>query len=275
MEGEQRLQLCCALYDFTNIFLSYLYFALFVISAMILLRLRGSPWTWQKIFHSIIILGALVRSVFFSIQPWLREGLFDFRNQGNIILNTIPTLLFISTYMLLIFFWAELIHTGGKEKGGHHISGAQLNHLKFIYFGINGVGYGVFITLYILNNTIYQPIYSREATVVTPIEKAIWVMVGAMALCTAAGFLFYGLRLLWILTRGPWKLMSQVRRGIIVKVAVIALLCTLAFGFRAIFDIMSVIWRDYFASTWWVNGLFFSCSRNCPFAFNVSDFAHA
>lgn len=59
--------------------------------------------------------------------------------------------------------------------------------------------------------------------------------------------------------------MSATKRYVLVKVAAISAICTVAFTFRAAGDIATIIWGQMFADSWWINGVFFVALEIIPF----------
>ncbi len=51
--------------------------------------------------------------------------------------------------------------------------------------------------------------------------------------------------------------MSQAKKNILIKVAAISSICTMAFGFRGFADISNIFWQEVVANSWWINGGFF------------------
>ena len=56
---------------------------------------------WLRIFFWQI----LVRGGYFAIQPLIRENLFQIANSFNFLLNTSPSFLFFTSYMVLLLLW--------------------------------------------------------------------------------------------------------------------------------------------------------------------------
>src|SRR5690606_5892309 len=77
-----------------------------------------------------------------------------------------------------------------------------------------------------------------------------------LALTTALAFLLYGVILVHHLTQGSsWKFMPRAKKRALLKVALISTLCTVAFSFRSIMDVLEVSLGTGFQSNWWTNGL--------------------
>ncbi|KAL6070856.1 Soluble NSF attachment protein alpha isoform [Balamuthia mandrillaris] len=129
--------------------LSVLFLILAFVSLFILLRNIRSPWGWQKIFHVMLFLGSFIRGLFFALQPFIREGKMTCPNQVNIMLNSLPSFFFFSTYILLLFFWVELIYTTIIQKDRGYTSlisppmppkkGVQLKLFRTLYLFIVAV----------------------------------------------------------------------------------------------------------------------------------------
>jgi THH1/TOM1/TOM3 domain len=70
-------------------------------------------WTTQRAFFVLILLSLLARCAFFVAVPWMEGNFFELdfaAHPAFVILDTIPNILFFTTFTLLVLFWAEIIH---------------------------------------------------------------------------------------------------------------------------------------------------------------------
>lgn len=263
---EMAGNLCCLTYDVVNQLLAYLYLTVFSVAAMLTMRLRQASWwppSWQKIFHSIILVGSFVRFLFFALQPWIREDEFTMSNSVNIVLNSFPSVLFFTTYLLLLFFWAELMRVSHSPAHQANARPSTVGTRPY-YLTLATITLAIAVVLYIIDNAMYGDRTSNISHISTPVEHVIWFYLVFLAFLTVMGFVYFGFRMIRMVlfmghsssdTMIPWKSLSQPRRTILIKVAVISTVCTITFLCRAIADTMATIstFSGLFARSWWIN----------------------
>ncbi|KAL6070854.1 hypothetical protein QOT17_006607 [Balamuthia mandrillaris] len=217
----------------------------------------------------MLFLGSFIRGLFFALQPFIREGKMTCPNQVNIMLNSLPSFFFFSTYILLLFFWVELIYTTIIQKDRGYTSlisppmppkkGVQLKLFRTLYLFIVAVLFTIAVVLYIVDMTVYSMIHTDVALLQTKVEKSIWLVQVAVGGGTGIGFLISGIVLSSrLIQKGEsWRLMSRVKRNLLKKVSLISAICTIGFTLRAVVELNAVIMPRTFAVVWWITLLYF------------------
>jgi len=173
-----------------------LYFLLAIVPVVQLIRIHlrvpDLGWTTQKLFLCLTLLSSIVRCGFFVIVPILHGEFFmvNFENYPVFtILDTLPSILFFSTYTLLILFWAEIIHHARNQS----LSFPQ--KLRPIFLTINMIVYLVLVAcwllLFFLNNHTFA------------IDIAVNIFLSIIYICAGIGFIVYGGRLYIMLRQFP------------------------------------------------------------------------
>ncbi|XP_020975512.1 tobamovirus multiplication protein 1 isoform X2 [Arachis ipaensis] len=101
------------------------------------MRVPEYGWTTQKVFHLMNFIVNGLRAVIFGSY----ETIFAIKPKSlERVLMEIPSLLFFSTYTLLVLFWAEIYHQARSEPA---------QKLRPAYFVINGFIYFIQICFWI------------------------------------------------------------------------------------------------------------------------------
>ncbi|KAJ0256997.1 Protein TOM THREE 1 [Hirschfeldia incana] len=174
------------------------------------LRVPEYGWTTQKVFHFLNFLVNGVRALVFvfrrdaqNIQPEILQH----------ILLDIPSLVFFTTYALLVLFWAEIYYQARA---------VSTDGLRPSFFIINAVVYLVQIALWLV--LLWKPVH-----VMVVISKMFFAGVSLFA---ALGFLLYGGRLFLMLQRFPVE--SKGRRKKLQEVGYVTSICFTCFLIRCI-----------------------------------------
>jgi len=91
--------------------------------------------SWAPFFYPMLMLGCLIRGTYMTIKA----GSFIRSAPVVVLLNTLPTLILFSAYMIVLLSWAQLYHAADKATA-----------LRSIYFITNMLFYGGYIVLYAL-----------------------------------------------------------------------------------------------------------------------------
>ncbi|XP_051145468.1 tobamovirus multiplication protein 3-like [Andrographis paniculata] len=174
------------------------------------LRVPEFGWTTQKVFHVLNFLVNGVRCIVFA----LRRGVQTL-NPAILqhILLDMPSLVFFTTYALLVLFWAEIYYQA---------RGVSTDELRPTFYTINGVVYAVQLTLWLI--LWWKPVH---ATMI--VYKMFFA---GVSLFVAGGFLLYGVRLYLMLERFPVE--SRGRRKKLQEVGYVATICFSCFLGRSI-----------------------------------------
>ncbi|KAJ0256998.1 Protein TOM THREE 1 [Hirschfeldia incana] len=171
------------------------------------LRVPEYGWTTQKVFHFLNFLVNGVRALVFVFRR-------DAQNiQPEHILLDIPSLVFFTTYALLVLFWAEIYYQARA---------VSTDGLRPSFFIINAVVYLVQIALWLV--LLWKPVH-----VMVVISKMFFAGVSLFA---ALGFLLYGGRLFLMLQRFPVE--SKGRRKKLQEVGYVTSICFTCFLIRCI-----------------------------------------
>jgi len=225
-----------------------LYFLLMIVPVVQLVRIHlrvpDLGWTTQKLFLCLTLLSSLVRCVFFAIVPILHGDFFmvNFENYPIFtVLDTLPSILFFSTYTLLILFWAEIIHHARNQ------SLTFPQRLRPIFMTINMLVYLALVAFWLLLFFLYNHTFL--------IDIAVNVFLSVIYLCAAAGFVVYGGRLYIMLKQFPIE--SRGRRSKLKEVGWVTVICTTCFITRAALLILSTVDRAVDVKDWFIGGYYF------------------
>lgn len=174
------------------------------------LRVPEYGWTTQKVFHFLNFFVNGVRCLVFvfrrdvqSLHPEIVQH----------ILLDMPSLLFFTTYALLVLFWAEIYYQARA---------VSTDGLRPSFFTINGVVYVVQIILWLI-------IWWKPVRALVILSKMFFAGVSLFA---ALGFLVYGGRLFLMLQRFPVE--SKGRRKKLQEVGYVTTICFSCFLIRCI-----------------------------------------
>lgn len=174
------------------------------------LRVPEYGWTTQKVFHFLNFLVNGVRALVFvfrrdaqNMQPEILQH----------ILLDIPSLVFFTTYALLVLFWAEIYYQARA---------VSTDGLRPSFFTINALVYVVQIALWLV-------LWWKPVHVMVIISKMFFAGVSLFA---ALGFLLYGGRLFLMLQRFPVE--SKGRRKKLQEVGYVTSICFTCFLIRCI-----------------------------------------
>jgi len=225
-----------------------MYFFLMIIPAVQLIRIHfrvpDLGWTTQKLFLCLTLLSSMVRCGFFAVVPILHGEFFmvNFENYPVFtILDTLPSILFFSTYTLLILFWAEIIHHARNQS----LSFPQ--KLRPVFMTINMLVYLILVGCWLLLFFLYNHTYV--------IDIAVNVFLSVIYLCAGAGFVVYGGRLYIMLRQFPIE--SRGRSSKLKEVGWVTIICTTCFVLRAALLIFSTVDRAMDVNDLFIGGYYF------------------
>lgn len=173
-------------------------------------RVPEYGWTTQKVFHFLNFVVNAVRSVVFLFRRdvhKIRAEIFQH------VLLDLPTLLFFTTYALLVLFWAEIYYQARA---------VSTDGLRPSFYIINGVVYAIQIALWLI-------LWWKPIQVMVVLSKLYFAGVSLFA---AFGFLLYGGRLFLMLQRFPVE--SKGRRKKLQEVGYVTTICFSCFLVRCV-----------------------------------------
>uniref|UniRef100_A0A2P2KE56 Tobamovirus multiplication protein 1-like n=1 Tax=Rhizophora mucronata TaxID=61149 RepID=A0A2P2KE56_RHIMU len=134
------------------------------------LRVPEYGWTTQKVFHLMNFLVNGLRAVLFGLY----KSVFLIRPKAlEMLLLDLPSLLFFSTYTLLVLFWAEIYHQARS---------LPIDKLRPTYYIVNG-------SIYLIQGCIWIFMRLSSSPVAEEVGKLFFSIVSFGA---ALGFLIYG-----------------------------------------------------------------------------------
>jgi len=237
-------------YDLVHITLAALYILLFLLCFTVVIRLviKGN-WNlrWQKFFHPVIMLGCLIRATFFLLQPFIMEHVLNLQNQVNMVLNTFPSFLFFTNYLIILFLWAEIYHYASEAS---HVG---IEKLKPIFLVITLSMYSVVAVLYSLDFILYPPQYLNVSMAQTKVERAVYIFGVSIYTLTSVGFILYGIGIYFKVSSMP--VYTNTRKQVLRKIQVISMLVSLCFITRSGIIVAGVIFP--LSVYWWFDGVYY------------------
>lgn len=173
-------------------------------------RVPEYGWTTQKVFHFLNFVVNAVRSIIFVFRrdvQQIKPEIFQH------VLFDLPSLLFFTTYVLLVLFWAEIYYQARA---------LSTDGLRPSFYIINGVVYAIQIALWLL-------LWWKPVQVMIILSK---IFFAGVSLFAALGFLLYGGRLFLMLQRFPVE--SKGRRKKLQEVGYVTTICFSCFLVRCI-----------------------------------------
>mmetsp|Transcript_15153 Transcript_15153/g.40064 ORF Transcript_15153/g.40064 Transcript_15153/m.40064 type:complete len:348 (-) Transcript_15153:145-1188(-) len=195
------------------------------------MRVPEYGWTTQKVFHLLNFLFCFLRCVTFAARAPLEHAAAAGFPVVKAIFMDLPTLMFFTTYALLVLFWAEIYHQA-RSMPTAALRPAFLLSNAVIYF----LQIGIWVYLAIISATASGGASAREILTCN-IVTSFFMMVVSIA--SAFGFLMYGGRLYMMLTRFPIE--SKGRRRKLKEVGLVSGICMTCFVIRAVMVAVSAI----------------------------------
>jgi len=237
-------------YDIVHYLLAGLYiFLVFLCLAVVVRLIIQNRWNlrWQKLFHPLLMIGCLVRASFFALQPFIMEDDLRMDNKLNMILNTFPSFIFFSNYLIILFLWAEIYHYA------HEDSHVGIEKLQPIFIGMTTTIYGVIFLLYALDYLLFSPQYMNVSWNSNPVEDAILVFGVVIYAITSIGFVLYGLRIYFKFSSVP--VYTSTRKQVLRKIQVISMLVSLCFITRCVLILLGIFTN--LSQYWFFDGLYY------------------
>eukprot|EP00210_Caulerpa_lentillifera_P005310 g5073.t1 len=222
---------CDHFYECYWYYLCAVYGAVGVVALIQLIRIQmrvpDFGWTTQKVFHLLNFIVCLLRALTFGLHSHMKD-LYEAIDSHSlqIIILELPSLLFFTTYSLLVLFWAEIYHQANA---------AETRKLRPYFLLVNLVIYVIQAILWLAT----LPHYSRETD---RNISAVWLSI--VFLVAAIGFLIYGGCLFHMLSKFP--IASRGRKRKLQEVGGITIICSIAFIARSAFMFMFVLDDDDF-----------------------------
>ncbi|RWR84631.1 protein TOM THREE 1-like protein isoform X1 [Cinnamomum micranthum f. kanehirae] len=174
------------------------------------LRVPEYGWTTQKVFHFLNFVVNAVRCVLFVFRRDIQHIKPEIIQH---ILLDLPSLVFFTTYALLVLFWAEIYYQARA---------VSTDGLRPSFFTINAVVYAIQVVMWLL-------LWWKPVKLMLIISKMFFAGVSLFA---AFGFLLYGGRLFLMLQRFPVE--SKGRRKKLQEVGYVTTICFTCFLIRCV-----------------------------------------
>ncbi|XP_057976571.1 tobamovirus multiplication protein 1-like isoform X3 [Malania oleifera] len=161
-----------------------------------------------------------VRAILFGFY----KGVFLLNSKAlEMVLLDLPSLLFFSTYTLLVLFWAEIYHQARS---------LPIDKLRPAYYIINGI-------VYFTQVCIWIAIRLSQSTISVQVAK---VFLSVISFCAALGFIVHGGRLFDLLRRFPIE--SRGRQKKLNEVGFVTGICCTCFFIRCFMMCLSAFDED-------------------------------
>ncbi|GMH44374.1 hypothetical protein BSKO_12308 [Bryopsis sp. KO-2023] len=184
-------------------------------------RLSEFGWTMQKTFHVFNLFVCSLRCISLCLWNNVESSNAEIL---EVLLFDVPSLLFFTTYTLLVLFWAEIVHAAKPRAIPPRVA----------YGVLNVVAYCVAAIFWIL---CAVPKTGDIGKILDSILQ-ICLNIGA-----TVAFLVYGHRLLSMLRDSPVQSRNVIRSKKIMEVALVTVLATLCFLGKAVLEIISIATR--------------------------------
>uniref|UniRef100_A0A7N0ZWU7 THH1/TOM1/TOM3 domain-containing protein n=1 Tax=Kalanchoe fedtschenkoi TaxID=63787 RepID=A0A7N0ZWU7_KALFE len=195
-------------------------FVAFVQLIRIQLRVPEYGWTTQKVFHLMNFIVNGLRAVLFGLY----KDVFTIRPKAlEMMLLDLPSLLFFSTYTLLVLFWAEIYYQARS---------LPVDKLRPSYYTVNAVVYFIQVCIWMYVRISRSPISIEVAK----------IFFSAVSFIAALGFLVYGGRLFVMLRRFPIE--SRGRQKKLNEVGFVTAICCTCFLIRCFVVALSAFDKD-------------------------------
>ncbi|MFS8021234.1 hypothetical protein Hanom_Chr16g01425161 [Helianthus anomalus] len=173
-------------------------------------RVPEYGWTTQKVFHFLNFLVNGARCLIFLYRRDVEQLTPEIARH---MLLDLPSLVFFTTYALLVLFWAEIYYQARA---------VSTDNLRPGFFAINGIVYLIQVILWLI-------IWWKPIHILVILSK---VFFAGVSLVAALGFLVYGGRLFLMLQRFPVE--SKGRRKKLHEVGYVTAICFACFLVRCI-----------------------------------------
>jgi len=115
------------------------------------------------LFYPLVLVGCLLRTVWVVIGPLLDYGVICVFDQARVVINSIPSCLFFSAYLIVLFSWASFYHNSYESESPN-----SLEKIRNTFLGITIIMYTAIVTLYLIDFVIY-PIQCTTPFVGSPL----------------------------------------------------------------------------------------------------------
>jgi hypothetical protein len=181
-------------YAITHYLLSAIYFIFFIYccTRFLLKKISTKPQknkTLRNIFNFFLIIASVMRTVFFLLQALVVvKEIAKYPYFVDAALNVMPTLLFFTSYWIMLLLWALIYH------GRYHYNSTFVDKSVPLFVTINFAMYSAVITTLVINSKEsenFDPANPKEASTFVIVALAV---IAFCYLMTAIAAYFYGVR---------------------------------------------------------------------------------
>jgi THH1/TOM1/TOM3 domain len=242
-------------YDVVHFLLAIAYLAMMLYASFMFYRYQYH----SKLFMGTFAAGASLRMVFFFLSPFIKENVLRMANSLTFLMNTLPSVLLLSTYMSIIFFWGQLY----RSEASVLVIARQPNYFSL---AVNVLMYLAVAVLYALDIAFFPKMHAADvAKPHTPYEEATQLFVAGMYVSVSVGFFLFG----WFTYRKTWQEnyglqphRTRFRRSLLNRVGKVTLICMSAFVVRAAITTWSAFVD--ISLYWWVDPLYYTVLELVP-----------
>ncbi|GAM26950.1 hypothetical protein SAMD00019534_101250 [Acytostelium subglobosum LB1] len=228
----------------------------FLLTAMYLVLGALATYAWyhrptsnvspiQKIFYPLMLFGVTVRAMFMCMQPFIREDDFQIPNQVNILLNTLPSFIFFSNYLIVLFIWVEMyLIFEGKSM-------SLVHSLPWFFKVIALIMYGIVLVLYVLDFALYPLTYSPVSVYNDLVEYIIGTFDGALFIVFAMAFLIVCICMIIKFQEHNPNFTEEKRRLVLWRVTTVSILVVVCFLIRGAITLFAVNRFNLISGKWW------------------------
>lgn len=201
----------------------------------------------MKIFYTNFLNLKKVRSISFFLQPFNSAEIVLIPNSIIFIIVSLPSFLFLSCYMIILFLWAEIYHDiNGADTSNNN------NKISIFYFSIQTIIYIVVIILFIIDLNLNLHLRKNQVSASSIYQTVILLIDASLYIATALGFLVYGISFYLKFNEAKDILFAKIRLTILPKVKYFTILCSFCFLTRGALTFWSAFqnWSDAY---WWID----------------------
>lgn len=232
-----------------------------------LLRLLASRWRSRLrfilniMFYGLVIVGAITRIAYFALIVAVREDWVDVDHVLLYALIDVPTLFFLTSYSIILFYWAELYHSKRKSKVFTE------ERLLIICLLVNALAYMIVATLLWIDLFIYSDDAEDENSSIDGAEPLNWAEININAIITAfyvtfsIAYLVYGWKAVSLFKQVP--AVTPERRAVLRRLTVMVVVVPICFILRAPVAVIGSFWS--FSGHWdWFDLPYYSLLEIVP-----------
>jgi len=220
---------------------------------MLIQKRKQSTQHWHNLFYVLLCVGSIGRSAY-MISQFFNDtslGQLRYRNEFLGILNSAPSFIFFSAYLIILFRWALIYHNT------YDMSALKFVHVRVLFYVFNGIMYTMLVTLYILDFALYPLAEECWGYVsATPVEEVIYAFCAICYFITSIGYVVYTLRITQKFKYLPSR--NRSKEEVSLRLQRFTILVLIVFCIRAFFIVYTNFWNVEFSmQIWYFDGLYY------------------